>query len=111
MTIRWIRFATLPRNRMSTVQSSTPDAFIKTNIEGTFCLLEIARRQQNRLALFHHVSTDEVYGSLGMDGHFTEETPYRPNSPYSASKASSDHLVRAYHKTYGLPGDHFQLLK
>ena len=73
-----------------------PDAFIKTNIEGTFCLLEIARRQQNRLALFHHVSTDEVYGSLGMDGHFTEETPYRPNSPYSASKASSDHLVRAY---------------
>jgi len=81
----------------------SPDAFIKTNIEGTFCLLEIARRRQDQLVLFHHVSTDEVYGSLGMDGHFTEETPYRPNSPYSASKASSDHLVRAYHKTYGLP--------
>jgi dTDP-glucose 4,6-dehydratase len=82
---------------------AAPDAFIKTNIEGTFCLLEMARQQQNRLVLFHHVSTDEVYGSLGMDGHFTEETPYRPNSPYSASKASSDHLVRAYYKTYGLP--------
>ncbi len=82
---------------------AAPDAFIKTNIEGTFCLLEMARRQQNRLVLFHHVSTDEVYGSLGLEGHFTEETPYRPNSPYSASKASSDHLVRAYAKTYGLP--------
>jgi dTDP-glucose 4,6-dehydratase len=82
---------------------AAPDAFIKTNIEGTFCLLEIARRQQNRLALFHHVSTDEVYGSLGPEGYFTEETPYRPNSPYSASKASSDHLVGAYAKTYGLP--------
>ena len=81
----------------------TPDAFIKTNIEGTFCLLEMARQQQNELVLFHHVSTDEVYGSLGMDGQFTEETPYRPNSPYSASKASSDHLVKAYFKTYGLP--------
>ena len=81
----------------------TPDAFIKTNIEGTFCLLEIARERQNKLALFHHVSTDEVYGSLGMEGQFTEETPYRPNSPYSASKASSDHLVKAYFKTYGLP--------
>ena len=81
----------------------TPDAFIKTNIEGTFCLLEMARQQQDKLALFHHVSTDEVYGSLGMDGRFTEETPYRPNSPYSASKASSDHLVKAYFKTYGLP--------
>ena len=80
-----------------------PDAFIKTNIEGTFCLLETARRQLDKLALFHHVSTDEVYGSLGMDGQFTEETPYRPNSPYSASKASSDHLVNAYFKTYGLP--------
>ncbi len=53
--------------------------------------------------LFHHISTDEVYGSLGPEGAFTEETPYRPNSPYSASKASSDHLVRAYHETYGLP--------
>ena len=81
----------------------SPDAFIKTNIEGTFQLLEIARRRQNRLTLFHQVSTDEVYGSLGVDGYFTEETPYRPNSPYSASKASADHLVRAYHKTYGLP--------
>ena len=81
----------------------TPDAFIKTNIEGTFCLLEMARQKQDRLVLFHHVSTDEVYGSLGMDGHFTEETPYRPNSPYSASKASSDHLIRAYSKTYGIP--------
>ncbi len=81
----------------------TPDAFIKTNIEGTFCLLEMARQQQDKLALFHHVSTDEVYGSLGMKGQFTEETPYRPNSPYSASKASSDHLVKAYFKTYGLP--------
>jgi dTDP-glucose 4,6-dehydratase len=55
------------------------------------------------LELFHHISTDEVFGSLGKDGYFTEETPYKPNSPYSASKASSDHLVRAYHKTYGLP--------
>jgi len=80
-----------------------PDAFIKTNIEGTFCLLEMARQQQNKLVLFHHVSTDEVYGSLGTKGQFTEETPYRPNSPYSASKASSDHLVKAYFKTYGLP--------
>ena len=82
---------------------ATPDAFIKTNIEGTFCLLELARQQQNKLTLFHHVSTDEVYGSLGMKGQFTEDTPYRPNSPYSASKASSDHLVKAYFKTYGLP--------
>ena len=82
---------------------ANPDAFIKTNIEGTYCLLEIARQRQNQLMLFHQVSTDEVYGSLEMDGHFTEETPYRPISPYSASKASSDHLVRAYHKTYALP--------
>jgi dTDP-glucose 4,6-dehydratase len=81
----------------------SPDAFIKTNVEGTFRLLEIARRRQNQLTLFHQVSTDEVYGSLGMDGYFTEETPYRPNSPYSASKAAADHLVRAYHTTYGLP--------
>lgn len=80
-----------------------PDAFIKTNIEGTFNLLEAARLHLSRLVLFHHVSTDEVYGSLGMDGYFTEETSYRPNSPYSASKAASDHLVRAYNKTYGLP--------
>jgi len=80
-----------------------PDAFIQTNIVGTFNLLELARTHQEHLTLFHHISTDEVFGSLGTEGHFTEETPYRPNSPYSASKASSDHLVRAYHKTYGLP--------
>ncbi len=80
-----------------------PDAFIKTNIEGTFSLLEVARQNLDRFVLFHHVSTDEVYGSLGADGFFTEQTPYRPNSPYSASKAASDHLVRAYHKTYDLP--------
>ena len=80
-----------------------PDAFIKTNIAGTFNLLEAARRHLKQLHLFHHVSTDEVYGSLGAEGFFTEQTPYRPNSPYSASKAASDHLVRAYHKTYGLP--------
>jgi dTDP-glucose 4,6-dehydratase len=80
-----------------------PGAFIKTNIGGTFNLLEIARRNLDRLVLFHHVSTDEVYGSLGNSGLFTEQTPYRPNSPYSASKAASDHLVRAYSKTYGMP--------
>ncbi len=80
-----------------------PDAFIKTNIEGTFQLLEAARANQEQLVLFHHVSTDEVYGSLGKKGYFTEETAYKPNSPYSASKAASDHLVRAYFKTYGLP--------
>lgn len=80
-----------------------PDAFIKTNIEGTFNLLEAARQNIDQLVLFHHVSTDEVYGSLGASGFFTEQTPYRPNSPYSASKASSDHLVRAYSKTYALP--------
>jgi len=80
-----------------------PDAFIKTNITGTFNLLEAARRHAGRLKLFHHVSTDEVYGSLGPEGYFTEQTAYRPNSPYSASKAASDHLVRAYNKTYGLP--------
>lgn len=80
-----------------------PDAFIKTNILGTFTLLELARKHMNRLELFHHVSTDEVYGSLGKDGYFTESTPYDPSSPYSASKASSDHLVMAYSRTYGLP--------
>jgi dTDP-glucose 4,6-dehydratase len=81
-----------------------PDSFVQTNIMGTFNLLEIAREHADRFLLFHHVSTDEVYGSLGReDDAFTEETPYRPNSPYSASKASSDHLVRAYHETYGLP--------
>jgi dTDP-glucose 4,6-dehydratase len=80
-----------------------PDAFIKTNVEGTFTLLEVAREQEGNFELFHHVSTDEVYGSLGPEGCFTEETAYRPNSPYSASKAASDHLVRAYGETYGLP--------
>lgn len=77
-----------------------PQAFIETNIIGTFHLLEVVKR--NPHLHFHHVSTDEVYGSLGDTGYFTEETPYQPNSPYSASKASSDHLVRAYHHTYHL---------
>lgn len=80
-----------------------PDAFIQTNLIGTFNLLEIARDRKDSIELFHHISTDEVFGSLGKDGYFTEGTPYRPNSPYSASKAGSDHLVRAYHNTYGLP--------
>jgi dTDP-glucose 4,6-dehydratase len=80
-----------------------PDAFIKTNIQGTFNLLEAARQNLDQIVRFHHVSTDEVYGSLGADGLFTEQSPYRPNSPYSASKAASDHLVRAYCKTYDLP--------
>jgi len=80
-----------------------PDSFIHTNIVGTFNLLELARAHAEQFVLFHHVSTDEVYGSLGAHGYFTEETPYRPNSPYSASKAASDHLVRAYHETFGLP--------
>ncbi len=80
-----------------------PDAFIQTNIMGTFNLLECSRSRLKDLIRFHHISTDEVYGSLGREGYFTEKTPYKPNSPYSASKASSDHLVRAYHKTYGLP--------
>jgi dTDP-glucose 4,6-dehydratase len=81
----------------------SPDDFIKTNIIGTFNLLEIARNRKDRLSRFHHISTDEVYGSLGKDGYFLETTPYQPSSPYSASKASSDHLVRAYHTTYNLP--------
>ncbi|MCE9613398.1 MAG: dTDP-glucose 4,6-dehydratase [Lentisphaerae bacterium] len=80
-----------------------PDDFIQTNIIGTYNLLQLARERQERITLFHHVSTDEVFGSLGDTGFFTENTPYQPNSPYSASKASSDHLVRAYHHTYGLP--------
>lgn len=79
-----------------------PEDFIQTNITGTFNLLESARAVRD-FALFYQVSTDEVYGSLGEEGYFTEETAYRPNSPYSASKAASDHLVRAYHNTYGLP--------
>ncbi len=80
-----------------------PDAFIRTNIIGTFNLLEIVKDRKGSIRLFHHISTDEVFGSLGGNGYFTEETPYRPNSPYSASKAGSDHLVRAYHRTYGVP--------
>jgi len=80
-----------------------PIDFINTNIIGTFNLLECARSRLDFFRIFHHISTDEVYGSLGPEGLFTEETPYQPNSPYSASKASSDHLVRAYHETYGLP--------
>ena len=81
-----------------------PDAFVRTNIEGTFQLLEAFRRhaQKHPDALFLHVSTDEVYGSLGETGYFTETTRYDPSSPYSASKAASDHLVRAYARTYGL---------
>ena len=82
-----------------------PAEFIKTNIVGTFNLLEACRMywKDKEGKLFHHVSTDEVYGSLGDTGYFTEESRYDPSSPYSASKVSSDHLVRAYHRTYGLP--------
>src|SRR6185436_20918201 len=82
-----------------------PDAFIRTNITGTFNLIDAFRRicAEQPGALFHHVSTDEVYGSLGATGYFTEDSPYDPSSPYSASKASSDLLVRAYSRTYGLP--------
>jgi dTDP-glucose 4,6-dehydratase len=94
-----------------------PEAFIKTNVLGTFTLLEAARSHWKAAgstaeqsgagarqdALFHHISTDEVYGSLGETGRFTEATACNPRSPYSASKASSDHLVMAYHHTYGLP--------
>jgi dTDP-glucose 4,6-dehydratase len=87
-----------------------PAAFIETNIVGTYTLLESARQYwmslpdaQKKAFRFHHISTDEVYGELGPTGLFTEETPYSPNSPYSASKASSDHLVRAWRETYGLP--------
>jgi dTDP-glucose 4,6-dehydratase len=81
-----------------------PGEFVRTNIEGTFQLLEACRQQWKTLkpGLFHHVSTDEVYGSLGDEGLFTEETRYDPSSPYSASKAASDHLVRAYARTYGM---------
>ena len=85
---------------------SGPGDFISTNITGTFHLLEACRGSWNGQMegkKFHHVSTDEVYGSLGATGLFTETTPYAPNSPYSASKAASDMLVRAYHHTYGLP--------
>mgnify|MGYP001304234522 FL=1 len=80
-----------------------PDEFVRTNIFGTYTLLQTAREHASQIQLFHHVSTDEVFGSLGDRGFFTEATPYAPNSPYSASKAASDHLVRAYHETYKLP--------
>ena len=92
-----------------------PREFVRTNVEGTFNLLEVARKHWKPSKdaanpsdgevrkLFHHVSTDEVYGSLGETGFFTEETRYDPSSPYSSTKASSDHLVRAYARTYGLP--------
>lgn len=86
------------------------DDFVQTNVVGTYTLLEAARAYWNGLPdevkkafRFLHVSTDEVFGSLGKEGYFTEETPYAPNSPYSASKAASDHFVRAFHHTYGLP--------
>jgi len=87
-----------------------PGAFIKTNIEGTYLLLEAALdywrhlpAEHARAFRFHHVSTDEVFGSLGHDGKFTETSRYQPNSPYAASKAAADHLVRAWHETFGLP--------
>ncbi len=85
-----------------------PGAFIETNVLGTYVLLEAARAHWQTVGKpeafrFHHVSTDEVYGSLGPTGKFTEDTPYDPRSPYSASKAASDHLVRAWGETYGLP--------
>ncbi len=84
---------------------TSPDNFIKTNIEGTFVLLDIARKhwgENNHKCRFHHISTDEVFGSLDKEGFFTESTAYAPNSPYSASKAAADFLVRSYHQTYGL---------
>jgi len=82
----------------------SPGSFIATNITGTFNLLDEFRAlPKGQGKLFHHVSTDEVFGSLGATGAFTEQTPYDPSSPYSASKAASDHLVRAYHRTYGIP--------
>jgi len=81
-----------------------PKTFVQTNVVGTLNLLEAFRALPDvARRMFHHVSTDEVYGSLGPDGWFTESTAYDPSSPYSASKAASDHLVRAYHRTYGLP--------
>jgi dTDP-glucose 4,6-dehydratase len=96
----------------SHVDRSIDDAktFIQTNIVGTYILLQAARcywsslpPEHRRRFRFHHISTDEVFGSLGSEGHFTETTAYQPNSPYSASKAASDHLVRAWYSTYGLP--------
>ena len=88
----------------------SPRAFIETNIVGTFQLLEASRSyfktlspKDQKIFRYLHVSTDEVYGTLGKTGRFREDSPYRPNSPYAASKAASDHLVQAYHVTYGLP--------
>jgi dTDP-glucose 4,6-dehydratase len=85
-------------------------AFVSTNVFGTFTMLEAALaywrglpQERRKTFRFHHVSTDEVFGSLGVEGAFNEASPYRPNSPYSATKAASDHLVRAWHATYGLP--------
>ena len=87
-----------------------PETFMKTNVMGTFTLLDVARNYWKKAdgtirddVLFHHISTDEVYGSLGETGYFREDTPYDPRSPYSSSKASSDHVVMAYFHTYGLP--------
>ncbi|MEC4273291.1 dTDP-glucose 4,6-dehydratase [Adlercreutzia sp. R25] len=79
-----------------------PSPFLRTNVQGTFTLLEAARKHGTR---FHHISTDEVYGDLALDDpkRFTEESPYRPSSPYSSTKAASDHLVRAWYRTYGVP--------
>ncbi len=95
---------------MSTARSAGAGAFIHTNFVGTYQLLEAARHYYAGLApdrraefRFVHVSTDEVYGSLGAEGRFREDTPYQPSSPYSASKAASDHLAHAWFKTYGLP--------
>lgn len=82
---------------------SGPKDFITTNILGTFNLIEAARVRLNRVRRFHHISTDEVFGELSSVGMFSETTPYHPNSPYAASKAAADHLVRAWHRTYGLP--------
>lgn len=91
---------------------SNPDAFIQTNVFGTFTLLDVARhywmeaphsyKKDYKNCRFHHISTDEVFGTLGKEGLFTENTPYAPNSPYSASKASSDFIVRSYFHTYGM---------
>ncbi len=85
-----------------------PEAFVKTNVVGTFCMLQACLNYWKTKGKpdgfrFLHVSTDEVYGSLGPEGYFVEDTPYDPSSPYSASKASADHFVKAYHRTYGLP--------
>lgn len=80
-----------------------PEVFMQTNVLGTWTLIDVAKScWVDKCSRFHHISTDEVYGTLGETGYFTEETPYRPNSPYSASKASSDMIVRSYHHTYGL---------